>query len=367
MKKFCLLLYLFSTGPLGTWAQTEEEEPCYVPEFEDIEELKTTVCKSQGRTGTCWSFATASFIETELLRIKDEEYNLSEMYFVHYNYLIRGKRFVRFSGTTTFSEGSLAHDVMNVVREYGFLTQEAYPEQLHNRERLNHSELSTVAKAYVEAVASKSKDKLSPAWYEAYRGIIEAYLGPVPDSFEVEGEKYSPRGFASAIDPDAYVEITSYTHHPFYSEFVLETIDNWAHASYYNVRVDELVSIMENALTTGYSVVWDGDVGNKHFHHAQGYALYDTDCEGKEEHVSQEMRQAAFNSFEARDEHLMHIVGTSKDEEGNLYFVTKNSWGTGNPYEGKVHMSEQYCRFYTVSIMVHKDALPNDIREKLGV
>lgn len=361
--KTSIIALLVSVISLSLSAQ----EDCYVPEFEDINEVETTICKSQGRTGTCWSFATSSLIETELLRLTGQEYDISEMYFVHHKYLNHGKRFVRFNGTINFSEGGLAHDVMDVVRDHGFVTQDAYPERYHGKERLNHKELSKLAEAFLKQVCKHTKDELSTAWFDAYKGIIEAYLGPLPASITVDGQKMSPKEFASKINPDDYVELTSYTHHPFYSRFVLETSDNWSQASYYNLPLDELIQTMKHALDNGYSFAWDGDVGNKHFHHSDGWAMMDTDSKGIEDSVSQQMRQMAFNSFRARDEHLMHTVGTSYDEEGMLFFITKNSWGTGNEYEGKVHMSEQFCRYYTISIMLHKEAIPPAIRTKLGI
>ncbi|MCU4155904.1 aminopeptidase [Carboxylicivirga sp. A043] len=367
MKKLQLLL-LASAIAFGASAQEEEKSTI---EFTPVHNIKTTPVKSQDRTGTCWSYATTSFIETEVLRQGGPELDLSEMYFVRYAYPEKARLYVMAHGQGNFSQGGQAHDVTKIIREYGMATEEAYPGRRDVTKPHNHSELASTQKALLDNYIKGRKASPSPVWYEVQGAILDIYLGEVPA--KVDGK--TPQEFAKAmmIDADNYVELTSYTHHPYYKAFNLEVPDNWSDDLYYNLPLDELIQVMDNALENGYSFAWDGDVSEKFFSHKQGAAIVPVDEEKgfapqEEKEITPEVRQEAFLSWQSTDDHLMHITGLSKDQNGTPYYKTKNSWGTDRGgYEGYLYMSESYMRLHTVAIMVHKEAIPKAIKKKLGI
>jgi bleomycin hydrolase len=356
----------------------QEKEETSKPEFEWIYQLEHTKPKDQGRTGTCWSFATTSLIESEAIK-KDEaasDIDLSEMFFARVMYREKAEQYVRYHGDARFSQGGLSHDVMYVIDNYGYVPEEVFRGNRVEDERHNHSEMFNVLKGIVEGVLD-TRGEISHKWSVAYDKVLDTYLGEIPEKFEYKGKEYTPKSFADAmgINPDDYVELTSFSHHPFYEKFVLEIPDNWRHARYYNVPLDDLVSTMENAMAEGYTVAWDGDVGEKYFKMSEGYSavpVSDTldmkeDFPLPEKDITQEIRQKHFNSFSTTDDHLMHLVGLAKDENGTKYYYTKNSWGTeAGLFDGYIYMSEPYVELNTIGIMVHKDAVPDELREKLG-
>jgi bleomycin hydrolase len=356
----------------------QEKEETSKPEFEWIYQLEHTQPKDQGRTGTCWSFATTSLIESEAIK-KDEaasDIDLSEMFFARVMYREKAEQYVRYHGDARFSQGGLSHDVMYVIDNYGYVPEEVFRGNRVEDERHNHSEMFNVLKGIVEGVLD-TRGEISHKWSVAYDKVLDTYLGEIPEKFEYKGKEYTPKSFADAkgINPDDYVELTSFSHHPFYEKFVLEIPDNWRHARYYNVPLDDLVSTMENAMAEGYTVAWDGDVGEKYFKMSEGYSavpVSDTldmkeDFPLPEKEITQEIRQKHFNSFSTTDDHLMHLVGLAKDENGTKYYYTKNSWGTeAGLFDGYIYMSEPYVELNTIGIMVHKDAVPDELREKLG-
>jgi bleomycin hydrolase len=353
--------------------------------FTIINYVDATSVKNQAKTGTCWSFATDSFLESELLRMGKEEYDLSEMFVVRNSYPLKAEKYVRYHGNFNFGPGGQAHDVWNVYKEYGMVPEEVYAGMIADTSKHNHGEMDAVLKGILDAVLKKSGGKLTGLWPEVINKTLDIYLGNVPSEFTYKGETYTPKSFANmlGLNPDDYVEITSYTHHPFYEKFVLEVPDNWTMGEYYNVPLNDLIAIMNNALNNGYSVDWDGDVGKENFYRKKGYAVLPVDEEKddndndedmienegpeKEKNVTQEMRQDAYDNFSVTDDHLMHIVGTAEDQAGTKFYYTKNSWGTKDKkYDGYWYMSEPYVRMKTIAIMVHKDAVPQKIREKLG-
>ena len=393
-----IIALLLAAMPLQSQKKNSKEAP--EPEgykFTPIVSLPATPVKNQSATGTCWCFATTSFMESELLRLGKGEYDLAEMFVVRNtyenrifdNYLRRGKG--------NLGEGSLSPSWLRVFREDGMMPQEAYPGINYDSPVHNHRELQ----AYVDAVAAVPVNlkKMSKESDEVTEAILDIYLSEVPETFTYKGETYTPKSFAASLglNMDDYVHITSFTHFPFYSEGLLEVPDNWEMNRYYNVPLDELIEIMNNALNTGYTVDWDGDVSERGFSHANGVAVNPdmskidataaTDrsrFEGMqadrtpvpglfdkpypEINVTQEIRQVGYETFVTTDDHLMHITGMVKDQNGTIYYITKNSWGTDrNPYGGYLNMSESFVRAKTLYIMVHKDAIPAGIRAKLGI
>lgn len=367
--------------------------------FTSVKDINVSPVKDQQRTGTCWSYATTSFIEAELLRMGKPEIDLSEMYFARHAYANKAKRYVRFQGTNNFGQGGQAHDVLNVIDEFGMVTEEAFTGKNYGSDQHVHSELEAVLKSTVEAVVKNPNRKLSTAWYPAINGILDSYFGAAPEKVNALGASVSPKEFVqkTGFSTGDYVEITSYNHHPYYSQFVLEIPDNWSHALYYNLPLNELMQVMEHAITSGYTVCWDGDVSEKGFKHNKGVAIipaskveemadsekskwteltaeerakqmYSFTNPVPEVAVTQELRQEAFDNYLSTDDHLMHLTGIAKDQNGTKYFKTKNSWGTQDHiYGGYLYMSDSYVRLKTVAILIHKDALPKDLAKKLGI
>ncbi len=351
--------------------------------FTMIKEVGVTPVKNQSRTGTCWSFATSSFIESELLRMGKGEYDLSEMFNVRMTYPLKARNYVRLHGNAALGAGSLAQDVLRVIRNYGMVPEAVYDGKFVGESKHNHAEMDAVLKAALDAIVQNKGKKLSPAWPQAIEGILDAYLGKLPKQFEYQGKTYTPRSFADAtgFNPDDYVELTSFTHHPFYSRFSIEAPDNWARNKSYNLPLDELMRVMDYAIEHGFTIDWDGDVSEKSFKHKKGTAILpvkewddrsktekDSICTHPEpeKEVTQELRQKMFDDYRSTDDHLMHVAGIAKDQNGARYFYTKNSWGVKeSKYGGFVYMSEAYVRAKTISILVHKDAVPEDIAQKL--
>lgn len=387
-----LSLFLFS---LQLKAQSQKDS---LPEnfvFTKVIDLPATSVKDQSASGTCWSYATTSFIESELIRTTKDTFDLSEMFFARKAYEAKAIHYVRLHGTANFGEGGQAHDVLNVIRKYGMLTDAAYSGLSNGQTKPVHAEMDALLKAMVEVISKNPAGKLSPEWINAVSGVLDVYLGKVPATFGPSN--ITPLEFAQKFNPDDYIEITSYTHHPYYSAFTLEIPDNWSGATYYNVPLNELIQVMDNALSNGFTIDWDGDVSDKGFSHKSGIAIIPeinidnlaatergkweklTEKERKaqfysftkpvpEKKITPEIRQAAFDNYSATDDHLMHITGTVTDQNGNRYFRTKNSWGAdSNSDGGYLNISEPYVRLNTIAIMVHKDAVPKEIRKKLGI
>lgn len=367
-----LALALLLATPLSA-----QDQPGF--EFETVDSIATTPVKDQARTGTCWSFATTSFLETELLRTGRDPMDLSEMFFVRMNYPQKVWNYVRMHGRAAIGEGSLAGDVIRAVRLYGIVPEAVYPGRRYGGERHDHSELHAMLQAAVDAVLARPP--LSSVWPDAVDGILDSYLGSVPEQFTYQGRSYTPQTFAArlGIDPDDYVELTSFTHHPFDTWFAIEIPDNWAKNRSYNVPLGELMAVIDRALANGFSVAWDGDVSERSFCQADGVALLParawedrTDAERRalcktpedEVEVTQERRQGWFDAHSSTDDHLMHLVGTARDQNGTRYYITKNSWGETGAEDGYVYMSESYVRAKTISITVHRDALPQALRRR---
>jgi len=396
MKKISLLLAaLFAFGL--TYAQDKEKKSAY--EFTTIKEVKSGAVENQYRSGTCWSFSTLSFIESEVIRNGGEVLDLSEMWVVRKVYGYKAKRDVRMHGNFNFGGGGALNDAFDVMKKYGLLPESAYSGLQYGEDNHVHGELDNVMKEYVDAVIENKNRKLSTAWFNGLNGILDAYLGEEPKEFEYNGKTYTPQSFTEEVvglNADDYVYLSSYTHHPFYKPFILEVPDNWSWASFYNVKIDELVQIMDNAIDKGYSIGWAADVSEKGFSWKNGIAIVpETDVEElagsekekwekmsekerksmlysfeeivPEKNITQEMRQEAFDNYQTTDDHGMHIVGTAKDQNGNEYYKVKNSWDDKNIYKGYFYVSKPFIKYKTMSIVVHKDALPKDIKKKLNL
>ena len=386
MVIFLLLGYAISSQLL--WAQEEkkkEEKKKEAYEFTMVKELPHTSVKNQARTGTCWCFATISFLESELLRMGKEELNLSEMYIVRHTYPKKAERYIRLHGEANFSPGGACHDVIDMMREYGLVPEEVYPGLNYGEKKHNHGEMNNILYGLVKAVSRNPGGRVTPRWEEAFEAVLDVYLGEIPKTFKYQGKEYTPKSFLQYLElnPDDYIEITSYTHHPFYKQFYLELPDNWTfNDQYYNVPIEDMEKIIDYSLENGYTVVYGGDVSNKYFSSKKGYGIVplkdweDLTQEERKKEITepveekvptQELRQKWFDNYTATDDHAMHIVGIAKDQKGHRFYYTKNSWGTDRKYGGYMYLSKPYILLNATGFMVNKNAIPNDIREKLGL
>lgn len=366
--------------------------------FTDIKEVKYTPVKNQSRSGTCWSFSGLAFFESELLRMGKPEFDLSEMFIVRNAYSEKALKYVRFQGNLNFAGGGSFYDVVEAIRKYGIVPEQAYTGLNYGEDIHVHGEFDAVTRAYVDAVIKNSNRKLTTSWFKGFNGILDAYMGPVPQNFTHQDKSYTPQTFFNflGINLDDYVYVTSFTHHPFYRKFILEVPDNWAFGDMYNLPLDEFMQIFDNAINNGYSVAWASDVSEKGFAYKHGIAvvpeanlvemndsekakwtelsqkekdemLYKFDKPGKEKVITQEIRQVAFDNYTTTDDHGMLIVGIAQDQNGNKYYKVKNSWGTNDKYKGFFYASEPFVRYKTLSILVHKNAIPKPIAKRIGL
>ncbi len=356
-KIFAQTLALLVISVCSVYGQSKNEL------FTIEKELRHLPVINQGSTGTCWSFATTSFLESEIIRKGMDETDLSEMYFVYFSYMNKAKKYLYYQGNNNFGQGGQAHDVFDVLREKGAVPYEDYPGLMEDGS-YRHGPLVKELKDEVIALNNKSEN-FSSSGLKSCSKILNKQMGKLPKKVKTGKGNFSPAEIAekSGINPDDYIELSSYAHHPFYKPFVLEVPDNWAHGLYYNVPIDELMEIMFFAISNGYTVCWDGDTSEKTFSHKNGKADLPEKQRGK---VDDKLRLETFLNRETTDDHLMHVVGLSKDSDGRTCFYTKNSWGAeSNSFGGYLHMTEDYVKLKTVAILVHKDAIPEKIRKKL--
>ncbi len=367
--------------------------------FTDVKVVKTTPVKDQNKSGTCWCFSGLSFFEDEILRKTGKEMDLSEMFVVRHCYDDKADKYVRMYGALNFAQGGSGLDVPYVWENYGIVPEEVYRGLNYGEDKHSHYEMADLLTGYVKTIVRKPNKRVSTAWRKGFNGILDAYLGELPDTFTYEGQTYTPKSFAASLPlkMDDYVPITSFSHHPFYKPFVMEVSDNWLFGQYYNVPLEEMKEIVDNAIENGYSVNWAADVSEGGFKWTEGYAIMpkgksEADMDGtelsrwvklsdkdreKEKYnakgpveeitVTQESRQEMFDRQETTDDHGMVIVGKAVDQKGNKYYKVKNSWDTNQIYDGYFYVSEPYFLAKTMDIVVNKEAIPQAILSKLNL
>ncbi len=401
LRSFLSVVLLFAVVSVNAQKSKSRSESALTDEgykFTNVVQLKATPVKNQASTGTCWCFATTSFIESELLRMGKGEFDLSEMYIVRNNYVDRLRDNFIQNGNGNLGQGSVSHDWMYEFIKNGIVPDEVYTGLNYSSVKHNHSELNAFIKAVATVPLKFGKE--SDQYFTIVDAILDTYLGKEPQTFTYKGVGYTPKSFTASlgIHPSDYVEITSFTLFPFYTQGLVPIPDNWRKMNYYNVPLNELISIMDSSLVRGYTIAWDGDCSERGFSHFKGVAIIpeventsqyskaDMARYGKmtkeeraaeaykfkrpfpEVKVTQEMREEGYDNKSTTDDHLMHLTGIVKDQDGNKYYVTKNSWGTDrNPFGGYLNMSESYVRAKTIAIMVNKNSLSPEIRAKLDI
>ncbi|MDP2723017.1 MAG: C1 family peptidase [Bacteroidales bacterium] len=393
-------LFLFAmllTSVLAVAQDENEEAKGY--QFTDEIYLNNTPVKNQFRSGTCWSFSGLAFVEAEILRKTGKEYDLSEMFVVNHTYSDKASKYVRLNGNLNFGSGAEVTDVFRVIGLYGMMPESVYSGLNYGEDLHTHGELDEVLKSYVDAIIKNKNKKLSPVWHKGFDQILNTYLGEIPATFTYDGVEYTPQSFAKStgFNPDDYIEITSYTHRPYYKPFIIEIPDNWLWAEIQNVKLDEMMQIIDNSLENGYTVAWGADVSDKGFSWKNGVAIipdeekadlagtekekwealtkkekdksiYSFDGPAKEKTITPEMRQMNYDNYTVTDDHGMLIVGRAKDQEGNVFYKIKNSWGTDDAiYGGYFYASAAYVKLQTLGIAVNKEIIPKSIKKELGL
>lgn len=401
MKKIILAIAActVASAAIAQADSTKSADSLKTFKFTDVKVIPTTSVKDQNKSGTCWSFSGTSFLEDEVRRLGGDSLDLSEMFTVRHCYDDKADRYVRMYGQCNFSEGGGLLDVAYVLKRYGMVPEEAYLGLNYGEDKHNHYEMSSVLESMLKAVVKNPTKKISTAWHRALDGVLDAYLGTAPAEFTYKGKKYTPKTFAESlpVNPDDYVALTSFTHHPFYESFILEVPDNWLYGQYMNVPLADLKAIADYAVENGFPINWAADVSEGGFKWNKGVALlpkgktegdmngtelarwvklsdrerandkYNFEGPVEEEVVTQESRQKAFDSQETTDDHGMEIVGYATDQNGKRYYKVKNSWDNNQIYGGFLYVSEPYFEAKTMSLMVHKDAIPKAIAKKIGL
>ena len=401
MKKIIALalLAVVATGANAKGKKQPKVDP-NKPVFTIVKENPITSVKDQNRSGTCWAYSTLSYFESEILKSTGKTYDLCESFVANKDYMDRAIQVVRYHGDMQFAQGGSAYDVYYVLKNYGICPEDAmpFPGSLYGASLNNFNEFFSLLVPYVEGIATNKASKISGQWKVGFQGILDAYLGKCPENFTYEGKNYTPKSFASSLglNMDDYVTITSYTHHPFYSQFVVEVQDNWRNPASYNLPMDEMMQIIDNAVMNGYTVAWGGDVSEPGFTRdglaymidakkmqslqgsdmarwlglspAKRRNLIDSlGCNVPEVQATQEMRQERFDNWELTDDHGMLIYGIAKDQNGKEYYMVKNSWGETGKYKGTWYMTKTFIAANTMDYMVNKNAIPANIRKKMGI
>ena len=402
MKKLLTIaLALFvAAGSVSAAKKKAAAKPSNKPVFTVVKEIPVTSMKDQNRSGTCWDYSTLSFFEAEILKATGKKYDLCESFIANKTYMDRAIQVVRYHGDCQFAQGGSAEDVLATLKTHGICPEDAmpFPGSLYGDSLNNFNEFFSVLEPYVAAVAKSSAKKISNAWKNGLQGILDAYLGKCPEKFTYEGREYTPKSFMQSLglNLDDYVSITSYTHHPFYTGFAVEVQDNWRFPLSYNLPMEEMMQVIDNALEQGYTIAWGGDVSEDGFTRkglayavdtkateslagsdmarwlklapAKKTSILDSlGCKVPEVVPTQEMRQERFDNWELTDDHGMLIYGIAKDQNGKEYYMVKNSWGETGDYKGTWYMTKAFIAANTMDYLVNKKAIPADIRKKLGI
>ncbi len=371
MKK-CFVILAALAGTTGLFAQGTAEKPT----FYEIKTIKTTAVKNQARTGTCWCFSTTSLVESEAIRKTKKEVDISEMFTVRNIYIEKAKNYILRTGKAQFGEGGLGHDMIRAMELYGAMPESAYSGLVNGATEFNHGAMFNKLEAYLNETLKKTP--VAENWLDGYVQILNEYMGAPPAEFNYEGKTYSARTFAEDVlkfSADDYVNITSFTHAPYYKPFVLQVPDNFSNGSFYNLPLNEMMEAVKTSVSNGYSIMWDADVSNNGFMQGNGFALFldqktkyaknQISTDMKEQTYNAAVRQQLYENLTTQDDHLMHIVGTQKTKDGKLFFMVKNSWGKIGPYDGYINVSEPYFAINTVSLVVPKAALSKELLQKL--
>jgi bleomycin hydrolase len=352
-------------------------------QWESVVDVERMAVENQGASGTCWSYSSNSFLESEMARMGKEPVDLSEMFIVRKVYEDKAEKYVRMHGNLNFGQGGALPDVIDMYGKYGTLPESVYQGLNYGLDYNRHGEMEAILKGMLDAVIANKNRQLTPVWKEAFASVLDVYLGKQPSEFMYNGKKYTPQTFASEVvglDADDYVQLTSFQHHKLYEPCVIMVPDNWSSGISYNVGMEDMIDVIDHALRKGYSVAWATDVSEKYFSWKNGIAYVpekdyaDMTAEEKEQmfsgpkmekEISERMRQEAYDNYTTTDDHGMQIVGISKDQNGKEWYLVKNSWGTNNDYEGYLYVSKNYVRYKTLSFLLHKEAIPAGLRGKL--
>ncbi len=393
MNKITWIVFFLLFGCL--WGVGQEKKEGY--KFTDLKRLPATSVKSQDRVGTCWVWSTVSFFESEMMRLGKDSVSLSPMYVVWNTYRKKADRYLRVRGHMNFGEGGSAIDVPWAIKNDGIVPLEVYLGLNYGEQTHVHGELDGLLKGYMDLMIRNPNRKISTAWEKGYEGILNAYLGEKPETFEFRGKTYTPRSFAEStgLNMDDYIWLTSFMYQPYYQSYIFESPDNWLWGSVYNLPLNEFMDVLDGAIDKGFTFAWSSDISEKGFSRKgiavvptadiqemsgsemakwvaltkseQEKQLYKLDKPGKEKTITPELRQEAFDNFQTTDDHAMHIIGKAVDQAGNKYFIVKNSWGNYNEYGGYFYASYPFVAYKTTTVLIHKDALPNALKKKMGI
>lgn len=392
MKKHIILTtLLLAANFISVYAEKDKKVKELI--FSDLTSCPTTSVKNQEASGTCWCFSGLSFLEAELLRLGKGEHDLSEMFLVKKSYELKAVDYIRYHKNMSFSQGGESGDVMEMIKKYGLMPEELFKGLNYGTTRHQHGEIEAVLKGMLDAVAENNNKKLSTAWQKAFSNVLDSYFGEDIKTFNYKGKEYSAETLRDelSIVADDYIEIGSFSHHPFYTNCAFEVPDNWMHSNIYNLPLDEFMQLMDSSLEKGYSLLWGSDVSEEGFKSREGIAMLPAsnkeemsdsemgkweklskkDVENglfvKEQIVTQESRQKAFDNYQTEDDHGMHMIGISKDQFGKKYYKIKNSWGEYGKYKGYFYASESFVKAKTMTFMLHKDAISDELKAKLGI
>lgn len=353
--------------------------------FTDVLNVERTSVKNQASSGTCWSYSTNSFLESEMIRMGKKPVDIAEIYTARCVYKDKAETYVRMHGDASWGDGGACHDVINMYRKYGAMPQEAYTGLQYGTDKNKFAEMQGILKAMLDVVIKNPNGKLTPSWKKAFNGVLDAYLGKVPKSFMYKGVEYTPRSFADevvGINPDDYVELSSFSDQPYYKQTMLMVPDNWSYDKVYNIKMKEMTDIIDYALSKGYSISWATDVSEKYFSWKNGVAYVpekeweDMNEEEQkrifngpqpERKITEAMRQEAFDNYTTTDDHGMHIVGIAKDQNGKEYYIVKNSWGEKNDHKGYLYVTKAFVQYKTTAFLLHKKGIPKEMRDKLRI